>query len=81
MEWTESLRKVPGQRNLSITTNSSRSTASKIAVVKIVPAVRTVVGAEATINVTAGGVVVEKSRGQIKARELSCQASEARAAE
>ena len=49
-------------------------------VAKIMPAVTTL-KARAMMKVTAADVVVEKDLGQIKARELSCQASEASAAE
>ncbi len=48
---------------------------------RVVSAVKTVVGAKVVMNVTCAGVVVEKLLKQIKARELSCQASEASAAE
>lgn len=49
-------------------------------VAKIMPAVTTL-KARAMMKVTAADVVVEKDLGQIKARELLCQASEVRAAE
>ena len=71
---------MPGQQDLWITTNFSRFTAPKMVVAKIMPAVTTL-KARARMKVTAADVVVEKDLGQIKARELLCQASEARAAE
>ena len=49
-------------------------------VAKIMPAVTTL-KARAMMKVTAADVVVEKIVGQIKARELLCQANEAKAAE
>lgn len=79
MEWTEYPRKVLGQQNLWITTNFSRFIALKIAAVKMEASVVTVKARAATI-VTSAGVVV-KIVGQIKARELLCQANEAKAAE